>query len=54
MALGELTKQLAQQAFSNQMKDVLDAKPGGPSPTDNVGSTILWQIQAMQNAMKED
>ena len=54
MALGELTKQLAQQAFSNQMKDVLDAKPGSPAPTDNVGSTILGQIQAMQNALKED
>jgi hypothetical protein len=50
MALGELTKQLAQQAFS----DVLDAKPGAPVQTDNVGSTILGQIQAMQNALKED
>jgi len=49
MALGELTKQLAQQAFS----DVLDAKPG-PAQADNVGSTILGQIQAMQNALKED
>jgi len=54
MALGELTKQLAQQAFSNQMKDVLDAKPGGAAQTDTVGSTILGQIQAMQNALKED
>jgi len=50
MALGELTKQLAQQAFS----DVLDAKPGAAVQTDNVGSTILGQIQAMQNALKED
>ena len=50
MALGELTKQLAQQAFS----DVLDAKPCVPAQTDNVGSTILGQIQAMQNALKED
>ena len=50
MALGELTKQLAQQAFS----DVLDTKPGVPAQTDNVGSTILGQIQAMQNALKED
>lgn len=70
MALGELTKQLAQQALGNQMKDVLDAfrppdlsaisdslrtaKPGGPAPADNVGATILGQIQAMQNALKED
>jgi hypothetical protein len=50
MALGELTKQLAQQAFS----DVLDTKPGVPAQADNVGSTILGQIQAMQNALKED
>ena len=54
MALGELTKQLAQQALSSQMKDVLDARPGVPAQTDNVGSTILGQIQAMQNALKED
>ena len=27
MALGELTKQLAQQALGNQMKDVIDALP---------------------------
>ena len=31
MALGELTKQLAQQALGNQIKDVLDAKPAGPA-----------------------
>jgi len=70
MALGEITKQLAQQALGNQMKDVLDAlrppdlstitdalrtaKPGAPAPGDNVGATILGQIQAMQNALKED
>jgi len=70
MALGELTRQLAQQALGNQMKDVIDAfrppdlssisdslrtaKPGGPAAGDNVGATILGQIQAMQNALKED
>ena len=60
MALGELTRQLAQQALGNQMKDLLDAdplrtaKPGGAAPADNVGATILGQIQAMQNALKED
>src|SRR5262245_58777046 len=70
MALGELTKQLAQQALGNQMKDVIDtlrppdlssiseslrtAKPVGATPADNIGATILGQIQAMQNAVKED
>jgi hypothetical protein len=69
MALGEITKQLAQQALGNQMKDVLDslrppdlssiseglrgAKPPA-GPGDNAGATILGQIQAMQNALKED
>jgi hypothetical protein len=56
MALGELTRQLAQQALGNQIKDALDpAKPpGGAIPPDSVGATILGQIQAMQNALKED
>jgi hypothetical protein len=70
MALGELTKQLAQQAIGEHVKDVLDAfrppdlssisetlrtaKPGGPAYGDNVCATIIGQVQAMQNALKED
>jgi hypothetical protein len=56
MALGDLTKQLAQQALSSSMKDVLDsgAKPAGPAQGENVGATIVGQVQAMQNALKED
>src|SRR5437867_5228607 len=54
MALGELTRQLAQQALGNQIADVLDAKPAGPIPSDNVCATMLGQVQAMQNALKDD
>jgi len=56
MALGDLTKQLAQQALSSSMKDVLEAgaKPAGPVQGENVCATIVGQVQAMQNALKED
>jgi hypothetical protein len=54
MALGELTRQLAQQALGNQVKEALEGKPSGPAPAENVGTTIVGQIQAMQNALKED
>jgi len=54
MALGELTKQFAQQALGNQIKDVLDAKPAAPAQTENVGALIVGQLQAMQNALKEE
>ena len=50
MALGELTKQLAQQA----LVEAFPARTGAPAPADNPGATILGQIQAMQNALKED
>jgi hypothetical protein len=54
MALGELTKQLAQQALGNQMMEALDAKPAGPAAPENICATILGQVQAMQNALKDD
>jgi hypothetical protein len=69
MSLGDLTKQLASQALGNPVKDVLDAlrppdlsrisetvrnsKPQG-GPGENLGATILGQVQAMQKAAKED
>jgi len=51
MALGELTKQIAQQAIiSATTKD-----PPPPSPAvEPIASVILAQIQAMQKALKED
>ena len=70
MSLGLLTKQLAQQALSNQVKDVVDAlrpadaaataeslasaKPSPAGAGDNVGAVIIGQMQAMQAALKED
>jgi hypothetical protein len=53
MALGEFTKQLAQQAIGEQMKDLLDPKPAAPAQPDNLCTTILGQIQAMQKVLKE-
>jgi hypothetical protein len=70
VSIGLLTKQLAQQALSNQVKDVVDAlrpadaaataealagaRAAAPGTGDNVGALIVGQIQAMQNALKED
>jgi hypothetical protein len=53
MVLGELTKQLAQQAIiSATSKD--PAAPSQPASAENVGATIFAQIAAMQRALKED
>jgi hypothetical protein len=51
MALADLTKQLAQQAILSATKE--PEKPPAPPP-DQVGSTLLGQIHAMQKALKED
>lgn len=61
MNLGALTKELAKQAIGDKVKDVVDsvtdtgaqAKPAPPAdPT--LGAIILGQLQAMQNALKDD
>lgn len=70
MALGELTRALAQQAIRAPVKDVMDAlrppdlagitdalrsaKPAGPAAAESLGATIVGQVQAMQKALKED
>jgi hypothetical protein len=51
MALGEFTKQLAQQALLSATKDP-PAKE--PVPADAIGAAILGQVGAMQKALKED
>jgi hypothetical protein len=53
MALGEFTRQLAQQAIGNQVKDMLDP-PGPAAPPEGIGPTMFAQIQAMQKALKDD
>jgi hypothetical protein len=49
MALGDLTKQVAEQAIRSAMAP----KPATPS-VESMGATMLAQIQAMQKALKED
>ena len=52
MALGELTRQLAQQALlSASSKEPAHAPAATPDP---VGPVILGQIAAMQKAIKEE
>ena len=59
MGFGHFTKQFAKEALGNQVKDMMetlrpsDSGAPGPSP-DNVAVTIIAQVQAMQNALKED
>ena len=69
MGLGDITKQIAQQALKAPLKDALDslrppdaaqvAESAKSSRTaaaagDNACAVILGQIQAMQKALKED
>jgi hypothetical protein len=53
MALGEFTRQLAQQAINNQVADLLDT-PGAAAAPQGIGPTIFAQVQAMQKALKDD
>ena len=53
MALGEFTKQIAQQAIlSATAKD--PAPPPAAPPQENPAAVLLGQINAMQKALKED
>jgi hypothetical protein len=54
MALGEFTKQLAQQALLSATKDPPARETPPPAPADPIGAAILGQIGAMQKALKED
>ncbi len=49
MALGEITRQLAQQAIGEAVKGA-----STPAPPDHPCATVLAQLQAMQKALKED
>ncbi len=68
--LGALTKQLAQQAIGDQVKDMMDSlrppdlasiseslvgpKTGAPPQEENIAAIIIGQVQSMQKACKED
>jgi hypothetical protein len=53
MALVDLTKQLAKEAFLSATQDPPPAAPAAPA-TDNVGAMVLGQIHSMQGRLKED
>jgi hypothetical protein len=64
MGFTNLTKQIAQAAIQEQLKDVMDAvrspeapaaadKPSAPPIPESVGAVIIKQVQAMQTALKE-
>src|SRR5690242_20326161 len=50
MALGELTKQIAQQAILS----ATSKEPAAPPPPEGASGTILNEIARMQKALKED
>jgi len=52
MALVDLTKQLAKEAFLSATKDPPAAPPAPPA--DNVGAIVFGQIHGLQKALKED
>ena len=60
--IGAITKQLAQEALGNQVKEVVDSLSGDTGakeapPTvdaENLCSVILGQVHAMQSALKDD
>ena len=61
MSLSHLTKQFAQQAIGDQVKDVVDSlRPGDADSAaaslsgENIGAIIIAQVQAMQKSLKED
>jgi hypothetical protein len=63
VGIGYLTKQLAQQALGEaqrppDLSSIAEKLTGAPSGAgaqpDNVGATIVGQLQAMQKALKEE
>jgi hypothetical protein len=54
MALADLTKQLAKEAFLSATKDPTPAPPAGPAQADNLGAILFGQIHGLQKALKED
>ena len=56
MVIGEFTKQLAQQAILNVTSVSKEPPKETPAPpeAENVGATIVAQLNAMQKALKEN
>jgi hypothetical protein len=53
MALGEFTKQIAQQALLSATAKEPAPAPAAPAP-ENPAAVLLGQLSAMQKALKED
>jgi hypothetical protein len=51
MALGEFTKQIAQQAL---LSATSAPKETAPAPADSTGAAVMAQIAAMQKQLKDD
>ena len=59
MGLGQLTKQLAQQAIGNQVKDAVEGIVPADTPTsaahvETISSIMLGELNAMQKGLKDD
>ncbi len=54
MALGDLTKQLAEQAIAGTIRSSTSKPEPAAVPAEDVCATIAGEIQAMQKALKED
>ena len=54
MALGNLTKQLAEQAIAGTFRSSSTKEEPPAVQTEDVCGTIMGEIQAMQKALKED
>jgi len=55
VALGDLTKQLAEQAIAGAIRPTASPKPETPTAqAEDVCATIVGEIQAMQKALKEE
>jgi len=58
VGIGAITKQLAQEALGTGVQNVIDtitdAKPEAPKAPETLVSVILGEVNAMQNALKDD
>jgi len=52
VGLGDLTKQFAKEALAAQVSEVME--PSAQPASDALSSIIMGQVQAMQNALKDD
>ena len=59
VGIGQLTKQLAQQAIGNQVKDAVEGivppdAPAPVTPAESISSIMLGELNAMQKGLKDD